>query len=172
MNSPVELLSGSQLNYQRRLIMADSTGNHSLYRLVKWFLASFFLAAAISKIFFPTQFTTDIIAYRILPYEGAHVAAVNLPVLELISGILLCFNSFTRLGLISISIMLSIFILAIVSVMVRGLPIGCGCFGRILEDNVATHSLVRDLALLALALLTYRHYLLASLVSASQGSKR
>jgi uncharacterized membrane protein YphA (DoxX/SURF4 family) len=118
-------------------------------RLVLRFLtAALFLFAAISKLFDPSSFAQQIANYQLTPWPASAVLAVFLPALELCIGICLLVGRWESGALIWLATLLIIFSGALLSAIVRGLSIDCGCFGRSVENTGTLWPLIRNLALL------------------------
>jgi putative oxidoreductase len=101
-----------------------------------------FLYTALNKITNTAYFAGVIYNYQLLPDLLVNLVAVILPWVELICGFLLILGFWYRSAALIISFLMTIFLIAITSVMIRGLDIECGCFGsdtivdwpRIIED--------------------------------------
>lgn len=112
----------------------------------------------------PWDFGRAIFAYEILPGYLISPLAIVMPWVELAAGLLLIFNKMVRPSAILIALMNVIFILAIASVMVRGMDIECGCafeFGplaTIVGTQADGWALVRDFILLGMAAYVYLNY--------------
>ena len=128
-------------------------GFHLIIRLV---LGGVFLYAGFVKIADPTAFAGDIAVYRVLPYFGNYLAAAILPWLEALCGLLLIVGFRTRGAAAVILVLTSIFMAALVSTIVRGLDIDCGCFRQGGEKTSAWTALGRDALLLAAAFMVLR----------------
>ena len=85
--------------------------------------------AGVSKVGNLTASVTATTAYRILPYEGNVIVGNALPFCEIALGLALVIGMFTRVMGVLGALMMLAFIIAIISVWVRGLAIDCGCFG-------------------------------------------
>jgi uncharacterized membrane protein YphA (DoxX/SURF4 family) len=109
-----------------------------------------FIFASIDKIASPAYFAGTILSYQILPEIFINLVAIILPWLELISGILLVIGIWHRSAAWIVSILTIVFIIAIGSVIFRGLDIECGCFGSGSSANWGR--IVEDLFLLAFSL--------------------
>jgi uncharacterized membrane protein YphA (DoxX/SURF4 family) len=109
-----------------------------------------FIYASIDKLANPAYFAGTIQNYQILPDSLINLVAIILPWLELICGILLISGLWHQSAAILISTLIIIFILAIGSVILRGLDIQCGCFGSGSAANFGR--IVEDLFLLAFSL--------------------
>jgi len=87
------------------------------------------LWAAVSKLANPTEFLGSIYAYQLpLPHLMLQTAAVVLPWVELLCGLLLLAGLWTETALILVTAMLVLFVVATGQAWVRGLEIACGCF--------------------------------------------
>ena len=101
-----------------------------------------FVYASIDKISSPTYFAGTIQNYQIIPEFLLNIVAITLPWLELICGVLILAGVWHRSAAFITSLLMIIFIIAILSAILRGLDIECGCFGsgtsadwmRIIED--------------------------------------
>lgn len=96
---------------------------------LRWLLGALMLWAAVSKLANPTDFLSSIYAYKTpLPRSLLQVAAVVLPWLELLCGLLLIANVWSETALATVIGLLVIFVLATGQAWARGLDISCGCF--------------------------------------------
>ena len=110
--------------------------------ILRIFVGIVFIYASIEKIMSPAYFAGTIQNYQIIPETTINLVAIILPWLELICGILLLTGIWHQSAAFIVSSMMMIFIIALSSVILRGLDIECGCFGsgtsanwtRILED--------------------------------------
>jgi uncharacterized membrane protein YphA (DoxX/SURF4 family) len=123
-----------------------STPAQFLSRLV---LGGLFIYASLDKIAHPEAFAKIISNYKLLPQFLINFFAVVLPWMEMISGILLVFNRFTRSAAIILSGLLLVFIAAIGINAIRGLDVTCGCFSTSSGEAESWYVLVsRDLIFL------------------------
>ncbi|MDZ7270873.1 MAG: DoxX family membrane protein [candidate division KSB1 bacterium] len=117
------------------------------YHLVRIALGAVFVYAAVGKIADPAGFLRDVDNYRLLPFFAAGLTAIILPWLELLCGLGLILRRWVQGSAMLIAAMLVLFIAGLVSALVRGLDISCGCFAigseasrvsvmRVLEDSV------------------------------------
>jgi len=120
------------------------------------YLAGVFIYASMAKISYPAEFANNIASYQLLPYWAVNFMAVFLPWFELVSGILLALGVRTKAAAVAVAGMLAVFTVAIVVNLLRGTPMGCGCFSSA-EDQISWVTLVRDLIWLAMALHVYRY---------------
>ena len=86
--------------------------------------------AAIDKIRDPLQFADSIAAFGILPAVFVSLMALALPPFEIACGLLMLGSWTRRIGALAITILSAIFFTALVSALLRGLTLDCGCFGK------------------------------------------
>jgi len=127
-----------------------------LYHLVRLSLALVFVYAGAVKVQDVVAFAGHVAAYQILPYAMNYLVAATLPYVEFLAGVLLLLNVRVRPALVVIGGMTLIFMVALVSVLLRGLDIDCGCFDPAGGQDVsAGMALLRDVGLMALVVLTW-----------------
>jgi putative oxidoreductase len=114
-------------------------GKIPLIRLLTIALAIIFIYAAVPKILEVNEFTRSIRNYRILPAWSLNLLALWLPWIELIAGGGLLLKMWERGGSTIILVLLVIFTIAVISAVIRGLDIDCGCFGRTASDVARAH---------------------------------
>lgn len=127
-----------------------------LYHACRLLLGGLFLYAGAVKAGDVVAFARDVANYRILPYGWNYVVAATLPYMEILAGGLLLLNRRVRPAALVAGALDIGFIAALVSVVVRGLDIDCGCFAPGDGHTSAQAALLRDLGILALAVLCYR----------------
>ena len=126
------------------------------YHLVRLSLALVFVYAGAVKIQDIVAFAGHVAAYQILPYAMNYLVAATLPYVELLAGVLLLLNVRVRPALVGIGSMILLFMVALVSVLLRGLDIDCGCFDPAGGQDVgAGTALLRDIGLMVLVVLTW-----------------
>jgi len=104
--------------------------NKYLLFLIRVCLSIVFIYAGAEKISNPDDFALSISNYRLLPISLLNFFAIILPWIEIVTGILLLFGISVKENSAIIFIMLSVFTLAIIISLFRGLNIDCGCFGN------------------------------------------
>jgi len=119
------------------------------YHLCRILLGLFFVYAGALKISDAQAFAGQVAAYQILPYQWNYVAAATLPWIEILCGFLLIVNQKVRPASLVIGVLTIVFIVALVSVMLRGLDIDCGCFGPKIQST-PQQALLRNVFILAL----------------------
>lgn len=126
----------------------------AVYHLCRVILGGVFLYAGLLKSQDITAFAGQIAAYQLLPYQVNYLLAATLPYVEVLAGGLLLANRHVRPAALLLGGMTLVFVGALASVILRGLSIDCGCFGPH-DRSTPEQALVRDLALLALAHVTF-----------------
>lgn len=138
-----------------------------LYHLARLILAVVFIYAGAVKAKDVTAFAGFVAAYQILPFALNYFVAATLPYVEFLAGVLLLLNVRVRPALAVIGGMNIVFIIALTSVLIRGLDIDCGCFdpGGGQEVSAAV-ALWRDVGLMVLVVLAW--WLRGALASADK----
>lgn len=129
------------------------SGRHS-YHLCRLLLGGVFLWAGAVKALDVPAFAGQVAAYQLLPYAWNYAVAATLPYVELLAGILLLVNLRIKSAALLMAFLNLVFMGALVTVLVRGLNIDCGCFGPD-AGTTPLQALVRDGVLLALAATIY-----------------
>jgi uncharacterized membrane protein YphA (DoxX/SURF4 family) len=128
----------------------------ALYHLARLTLALVFVYAGAVKAQDVVAFAGHVAAYQILPYALNYFVAATLPYVEFLAGVLLLLNVRIRPALAVVGTMTLIFMVALTSVLLRGLDIDCGCFdpggGQDVSAGVA---LLRDVGLMFLVVLAW-----------------
>ncbi|NMH96256.1 MauE/DoxX family redox-associated membrane protein [Pseudonocardia acidicola] len=95
-------------------------------------------------------------AYRLLPEIAAQLLGAGLPFAEIVLGVLLVVGLGVRIAAVVSALLMTMFIVGIVSAWARGLQIDCGCFGSggqlgAGESPTYGTEVARDVTLLVLA---------------------
>ena len=91
-------------------------------------LGAVFIYASIDKILHPAAFAKAIYNYQILPDTLINLTAVMLPWLELILGLFLIIGLFREGTACMVTVLMLVFLGAMIFNLARGLDIHCGCF--------------------------------------------
>ena len=121
-----------------------------LFRVIVGFV---FIYTGILKISDPAGFSDAINNYDLLPLSFVNFFAITLPWIEVVTGLFLFFGISVKENSLIISVMIIVFILAIVISLGRGLNIDCGCFGTSSGTKVGIIKLVENIILLTFSLL-------------------
>lgn len=113
-----------------------------------------FIYAAIPKILRPDEFADGINNYRILPYFLVNLLAIGLPYVELLFGIFLFLGKRVKAASFGTTLLMIVFIIAVLSAWIRGIDITCGCFGSG-GEIISYKEIVRDIVFLLMSLITF-----------------
>jgi hypothetical protein len=103
-----------------------------------------------------TSAFADVIAnFEILPPRGYQTLAVVLPWVEMGLGSLMICGLFLRASALLSMLLCLAFGGAVISAMVRGLDIACGCFGTREYARVGLRALTVDMAMIAASALVF-----------------
>ncbi len=112
-----------------------------------------FVWASFDKLLDPKGFAEIIYNYKILPPQMVNLAAVVLPWIELVCGILLITGFLCRGSALILNCLLIVFIVSLGSALYQGLDIRCGCFTLSPEaDRIAVIDLIINGVLFMLGL--------------------
>ncbi|MFP4282272.1 MAG: MauE/DoxX family redox-associated membrane protein [Verrucomicrobiota bacterium] len=92
------------------------------------FLTAVFLLAGTIKLIDPARFQLDIRAFDLLPAAGVYLAALFLPVLEVLAALAL-WTPLRRGAAALLALLTAGFIGGLFSALARGIEVDCGCFG-------------------------------------------
>jgi putative oxidoreductase len=119
-------------------------------------VAGVFLYAGIFKLAEPAAFAEDIANYQAFPHWTWNLAAAVVPIAEILGALALLTGFKRRAGAVMLGALTMAFIGLIVSVIVRGIDLDCGCFGKAAEaSSVGWPLLLRDLGLLLAIVAAY-----------------
>lgn len=97
--------------------------------VLRWLLGALLIWAALAKIANLNEFYLNIALYRLpLPDAWLRLAAMVMPWLELLCGILMIAGTARRAALFWAMILFASFVVATGQAWARGLNINCGCF--------------------------------------------
>jgi putative oxidoreductase len=115
----------------------------------RWVIGILFVFASVHKWMYPAQFAKIIYGYQLVPNEIINLLAITLPFLELYGGGALLLGIYPKSAALVINFMVSMFILAVWTNLIRGHSFDCGCFSIGTSDSTSALylSLIRDLIL-------------------------
>jgi len=127
----------------------DLPWRNILWRIVALIVGGIFIYAGVIKAMDPVAFANDIDNYKILPWALTVRLAFYLPWLEILCGLAVILRLWYRGGLLILTALISMFIIASVIAKARGLDITCGCFGHASKYLSFLGHLALDFVLLA-----------------------
>jgi putative oxidoreductase len=107
---------------------SNSFGDHAVVA-VSLGLAAVFIYAGIEKMRDTLQFADSIGAFGILPGLFINLVALAMPPFEFACGLLLFWPPTRRVGALAIALLSVMFFAVLLSALLRGLTLDCGCFG-------------------------------------------
>ncbi len=137
---------------ERETAMKALLSHRVLLLFSRTVLGIVFVLAGMDKIAFPDAFAASVEAYKLVPYGAVNIVALILPWLELICGIFLLGGEYLRGSSAVLSSLLVVFVFGIMSAMMRGLKIDCGCFGKEHATPVSWMKVVEDTGLFLLGI--------------------
>ena len=128
----------------------DFSRRNIFYRIVALIIGGIFIYAGVIKAMDPVAFANDIDNYKILPWALTVRLAFYLPWLEILCGLAVILGLLYRGGLLILTALVSVFIIASIIAKVRGLDITCGCFGHASKNWSFAGHLALDFAILGM----------------------
>jgi putative oxidoreductase len=127
----------------------------ALLWLLRLGLGALLVASGALKLGDPAAFAAEIANYHLLPALSP-LLAVTLPPVELVLGLALLAGPrpWLRAAALAATLVLTVFTVAVTSVVARGINVDCGCFGSA-ASPVTLLTVLRDLALVAAAVAIY-----------------
>ncbi len=121
--------------------------------ICRLFIGVLFVAASIHKIVDPAEFAVSVRNYMIVPSSWSNLIALTLPWVELLAGALLIIGIQTKPAALLTTLMLAVFLGAVIYAYAIGLDIDCGCFSSSSssEGRVGVYHIVRDAVLLLIS---------------------
>ena len=124
-------------------------------------MGGIFLVSGLAKIADPVRFLLTLREFQLLPGALESFLAVYLPWLEFLLGLCVVLGVLHRTSALMIAGLNGFFIVAIGSVMARGIVVDCGCFGLLadvlhLPDLADGKAIIRNLILMAMCVHIFR----------------
>ena len=101
----------------------------NLVTAISLVIAAVFAYASISKIIDPLDFADSIFGFAMLPNVLITPLALALPPFEIACAVLLIVPRTRRIGGLAVVLVTLMFTTALLSALLRGLTLDCGCFG-------------------------------------------
>jgi putative oxidoreductase len=117
--------------------------------LLRVVIGGLFLYSSAHKILHPDQFAIAIRGYELMPLGLTNAFALFVAWSELVAGVMLLFGVMTKKAAGAILILLVMFTIAILSTMIRGMAIDCGCFSNEGGSETNITLVIRNLFLIA-----------------------
>ncbi len=149
MKSPVGC--AERLSARARWLPGPADASTCLNWTLRLLVGGAFLAAGALKIADPAKFALDVANYRLAPHEMINLVAILVPWVEVAAGSFVLAGIWVRAAALVIASLTAMFSIVIVSALVRGLNIECGCFGTVGGQHVGLVNLAIDALLFSLA---------------------
>lgn len=113
-------------------------------------LALLLLLAGVTKALDRARFESALFAFDIVSARPARFLSTAIPATEITLGALIGAGLFARQAAVATAILISLFSIALSSVIASGREVECGCFGQLSRGRVTRLTLLRN-ALMAAA---------------------
>lgn len=128
--------------------------------LSRFIIGGIFLTAGLAKISDPVAFLITLRKFELLPDMYARFLAVYLPWLEFVLGLFILLGIMHRAGSLVLAFLNAVFGVAILSVILRGMEIDCGCFGLLgdvlnLPDMADMKAVIRNAVFIGVCMAVY-----------------
>lgn len=137
--------------------MKTLLSNRWLQIALRLVVGGMFLVAAYPKVMNAAAFAMSVRGYKIIPFSLSNLFAIAVSWSELFAAVMLILGILTRKAASAIAILLVVFIAAIITVMVRGMVVDCGCFGEKGGSNTSWILIVRNVGLLAACIIVIKY---------------
>lgn len=141
--------------------------------LARLFVGLVLLIAGILKSLDLDAFRKAIVALNIVPYQILEIIIYSIPIIEIITGCMLCIGLRTRAAAIAGGLLLITFAAVVFPSIVMGENVNCGCFGPLTEGTADISLLMRNIILIVITSFVFNHrsYTLSLDQSFSKGSQ-
>lgn len=112
-------------------------------------VAGVFIVAGASKTGNPAKFLDQVLTLGFIPYSLAYIAALYLPWVEIVAGVMLLTLRFTCAAAVLLILLTASFISILSIAHVAGTQTDCGCFGVLFTLNNYWVHLAVDVAIIA-----------------------
>ena len=129
-----------------------------IFRII---VGGIFLISGLAKISDPIRFILTLREFRLFPEIIIPFTAIYLPWLEFILGLLVLSGLLYRTSSLMLACLNFVFMLAILSVIVRGIDVDCGCFGLLADmlkipDMADMKAVIRNLLFIGMSIYIFR----------------
>lgn len=126
--------------------------------LARIIIGAIFLISGLAKISDPARFILTLREFRLFPEVLVPFTAIWLPWFELLLGLCVLVGLLHRTSALLLAFLNAAFLAAIVSVIMRGIVVDCGCFGMLadmlgLPDMADMKAVARNILFVGLCLL-------------------
>ncbi len=129
--------------------------NDILQFVLRFALGFLFIAVSVGKVASPDLFANEIGNYSIFPEFSLNIIALIMAWFELLIGFLLIAGVRVKANALLVSLLMIVFNILVLSAMVRGLDINCGCYSNIGAQKVGWTKILENTATFLLSTLLY-----------------
>ncbi|NTW56668.1 MAG: DoxX family membrane protein [Chlorobiaceae bacterium] len=128
-----------------------------LITALRLLLGALFVLSGAEKLLDLKYFGLIIAEYQLLPHSFIHAAALSVSLFELLFGLMLLVDFYSRTASAALLCMMAIFTAAMVNNELRGLDHDCGCFEFLtqwygLKEEIGLGPIIRDILFFILLL--------------------
>ncbi len=120
------------------------------------YLALVLILSGLDKINSLDAFAVSIENYRILPIKTINIFAITLPWVEVVTGAFLLLGIYIKENAMIAGTLLLVFTIAVISAVIRGLDIECGCQGTFDGQKVGIFKIIENTFLILAALISFK----------------
>lgn len=129
-----------------------------IFRII---IGGIFLVSGLAKISDPVRLIFTLRDFKLFPEIIVPFTAIYLPWLEFILGLLIIVGLLYRTSSLMLACLNFIFMLAILSVIVRGIEVDCGCFGLLADmlkipDMADMKAVIRNMLFIGMCIYIFR----------------
>ncbi len=123
--------------------------------VVRFALGFLFIAVSVGKVAAPGSFANEIGNYLLFPEFSLNIIALTMAWLELLIGFLLISGIRVKANAFLVSVLMVVFNVLVLTAMVRGLDINCGCYSNIGAQKVGWTKILENTATFLLSAFLY-----------------
>ena len=116
-----------------------------------------FVYSSYDKVLYPHAFAIAVRGYQIIPVSLSNLFALAVAWAQLIAGILLIVGLLTRQAAGAAFLLFGMFVVALVTVAVKGMVIDCGCFSSEGGSQTGPILIVRNVLMMAACVVIARY---------------
>ncbi|NUN68129.1 MAG: DoxX family membrane protein [Bacteroidetes bacterium] len=131
--------------------------NRLIRRIFHISLGTFFLLSGLFKGADVGSFAAVISEFDLTPHGWSLAVAVSITGIEIVCGMMMMLGISPRRNAVVLFCLVGVFTIAIVSALLRGIDIACGCFGAASSGGIIDRwTMLRNILLLVLLAITAR----------------
>ncbi len=129
--------------------------------ILRIIVGGIFLISGLAKISDPVRFVLTLREFDIFPEIIVPFTAIYMPWLEFIIGLCIILGILHRASSFMLACLIFIFTIAIISVIIRGMEIDCGCFGLLADilkipDMADMKAVIRNMLFIGMSLYIFK----------------